>query len=393
MQKLVDKFGLYTQHIQNVIADTSKKLDRATLQGKYNKLIDAKVLLRGSLLIDILAEAKKFSLTSQKNDISIIDIVECVETTKWKYKRLLKKLEGNENYVFELPTLKSVITEIEGNEDGEPLFQNQKVHYYSREKQYIKDHVVQVVENIISCFEQRYGNLYIDQFDGGVNEVSDDGDNVLFDVCRVLNSQVWPNILNVDDETVEEILLVQLAAVQKIFERYSSMEVFTVFNLNNVKDGFIDIVRYSNRYFNITETKPLLLWGKLAKLGEEKPDWRGILLIIELCLCAPFSNATLERFFSHMNIVKSEERNRLSSKSLNAILRVRMSDFTVVKFNSLHVNECVDFWYNTKDRRLNQKKRKCYQKRKCDGNKRIRFDISDISTSSSSDSEISESDV
>ena len=46
---------------------------------------------------------------------------------------------------------------------------------------------------------------------GGVNEVSDDGDNVLFDVCRVLNSQVWPNILNVDDETVEEILLVQLA--------------------------------------------------------------------------------------------------------------------------------------------------------------------------------------
>ena len=171
------------------------------------------------------------------------------------------------------------------------------------------------------------------------------------------------------------------------------MEVFTVFNLNNVKDGFIDIVRYSNRYFNITETKPLLLWGKLAKLGEEKPDWRGILLIIELCLCAPFSNATLERFFSHMNIVKSEERNRLSSKSLNAILRVRMSDFTVVKFNSLHVNECVDFCYNTKDRRLNQKKRKCYQKRKCDGNKRTRFDISDISTSSSSDSEISESDV
>ena len=66
MQKLADEFGLYTQHIQNVIADTSKTLDRATLQGKYNKLIDAKVLLRGSLLIDILAEAKKFSLTSQK---------------------------------------------------------------------------------------------------------------------------------------------------------------------------------------------------------------------------------------------------------------------------------------------------------------------------------------
>ena len=33
MLKLVDKFGLYTHYLKNVIADTSKQLDRAALQG------------------------------------------------------------------------------------------------------------------------------------------------------------------------------------------------------------------------------------------------------------------------------------------------------------------------------------------------------------------------
>ena len=47
-QKVVDKYGLYTQHLRNVIADTSKQTDRATLEGKFKKLIDASVLLRGA---------------------------------------------------------------------------------------------------------------------------------------------------------------------------------------------------------------------------------------------------------------------------------------------------------------------------------------------------------
>ena len=43
IRKLVGKFGLYTHNLPNVIADTSKQLDRATLQGKFNKLIKSKV--------------------------------------------------------------------------------------------------------------------------------------------------------------------------------------------------------------------------------------------------------------------------------------------------------------------------------------------------------------
>ena len=143
------------------------------------------------------------------------------------------------------------------------------------------------------------------------------------------------------------------------------------------------MIRYSNRYFNTVETDPIELWCKLGKMGSTKSQWNGILLIIELCLCAPYSNATLERYFSHMNIIKSDIRNRLSSKSLNSVLAIRMSGFSVREFNSIHVNKCVDYWYNKKDQRLHKKRRKTYKKRESKIRKRQPFDFNNISSSSS----------
>ena len=68
MCKLVDKFGLYTHHLQNMTADTYKQLDRATLQGKFNKRIKSKVILCAAFLLDVLREAKIFSWCMQKSD-------------------------------------------------------------------------------------------------------------------------------------------------------------------------------------------------------------------------------------------------------------------------------------------------------------------------------------
>ena len=82
MHKLVDKFGLYTHHLQNVIAETSKQLDRATLKGKFNKLIESKVTLRAAFLLDVLTEAKIFSLHMQKSNSNLIDIVVAAQSTK-----------------------------------------------------------------------------------------------------------------------------------------------------------------------------------------------------------------------------------------------------------------------------------------------------------------------
>ena len=87
-----------------------------------------------------------------------------------------------------------VIEEIEANnEDGEPLYQNLKVHYYSREKQFIKNQYVEIVEAILNCYEKRYGILFATESNPTVNVNSDQGDTTLFEICRTLNCNLWPS--------------------------------------------------------------------------------------------------------------------------------------------------------------------------------------------------------
>ena len=72
MSGLIDNFELYLWHFENVIADTSKQTDQATLEGKQKLLTDPNVLLHCGLFVDFLDPAKKFSLVSQKENFGII---------------------------------------------------------------------------------------------------------------------------------------------------------------------------------------------------------------------------------------------------------------------------------------------------------------------------------
>ena len=81
----------------------------------------------------------------------------------------------------------------------------------------------------------------------------------------------------------------------------------------------------------------------------KKSNGHGALILSELCLCAPFSNASLKRFFSHMNIIKTNIRSKLSSKSLNLTLRIRMTNLSLNDFNSLYIDDIVSYWYNIKE--------------------------------------------
>lgn len=79
MLGLLNKFGLYLQHIENVIADTSKQTDKATLEGKRRKMVNFKTLILCAFFIDILEPAKIYSLVSQENDSNIVKIVDSLD--------------------------------------------------------------------------------------------------------------------------------------------------------------------------------------------------------------------------------------------------------------------------------------------------------------------------
>ena len=77
---------------------------------------------------------------------------------------------------FALPTLKSVIDAIESNEEGEPSYQGQKLKYYTGEKQYLRNHGVHMVRSILSCYEERYSDVYSET---GDNNAVSNGDKVV----------------------------------------------------------------------------------------------------------------------------------------------------------------------------------------------------------------------
>ena len=90
MGKLNDRFGVYSAHLVNVIADTTKQCHRSTLQCIYNKLAKANILLRSAFLYDLLLPAKTSSLATPRENTDIITIVNLVGITHEKYIKLEK---------------------------------------------------------------------------------------------------------------------------------------------------------------------------------------------------------------------------------------------------------------------------------------------------------------
>jgi hypothetical protein len=374
MGRLIDKFGLYTRHLKEFIAAEKKSSVKATVKGKLDKMLNAQILLRSAFLKDVLAPAKAFSLVTQKQDPNVMEIVDAVEKTRRDYKKLLRKFKEDQSNVFELPTLKTVLRDIEESieKDGEPMYQGQRLTYYARQKQYIADHCVCLVEAIIKCYDDRYW------FDGNDGEKSSTtNDHLIFDICKVLNSSAWPK-LPIDDSDDENILKIQMESVTNVYQQFSAMDVFENVDIASVLDGYVEIVRFCQRYMNYETSDQVELWHKVLLHSKNKPDWFGICLIIEICLGTPCSNATLERFFNHLKIIKTDQRTVLSSSSLNSLLRIKLRQIPIKTFHEEFSDKVVSYWYNEKGRRTHQKKRKTYKKRSSKFTPRKEFDVKDF---------------
>ena len=180
--------------------------------------------------------------------------------------------------------------------------------YYSREIQFLKNHGAEIIKSVLSCYSKSYCNLYSETTTD--NPISD-GDTVLFDANSVLNTTVWSQ-LN-DSNKDEEILSVQFTAINSTFERFNLIPVFESVTCESLLSGCAGIIHYAHQYFAVDKIKPMNLWSKICVENKEKESWHDIILLVELCLCTPFSNATLERNFSHLKLVKTEIRLRLLS--------------------------------------------------------------------------------
>ena len=191
-----------------------------------------------------------------------------------------------------------------------------------------------------------------------------------------------------------KILSIQIDSVSQIYDQFSKMKIFEGIEKTEVIDGYIEVVRYCQRYFNYEKIDKFELWHKILLLCESKKEWYSVCLIIEICLCTPCSNATLERFFSHLKFIKTDQRTALSAGSLNAIMRIKLRGTSITEFSEKFLDKVVIHWYNEKERRIHQKERKQYKQRVSAKKAREQFDIDKFTSEieSSDDDELSENE-
>ena len=71
-------------------------------------------------------------------------------------------------------------------------------------------------------------------------------------------------------------------------------------------------------------------------------NYKNILLLTELCLCTPYSHATIEDLFSYMKVVETDWQNRLNDESLESILRIKVSGPSMSLFHDEYA-DCAFF--------------------------------------------------
>ena len=142
-------------------------------------------------------------------------------------------------------------------------------------------------------------------------------------------------------------------------------------------------------YFDFENIDQFELLHKIHLQYKDTNKWSTVKLVIEICLCTPCSNASLERFFNQLKIVKTDQRTTLSDKSLNSILRIKLWGNSVTEFNNMYSDGVLMHWHNQKSGRIHQKRRKEYRKRKSAKESHASFDVrkftSGVTDSSSSD--------
>ena len=206
----------------------------------------------------------------------------------------------NPEEIFQLPTLKRILNQMDTENN---TYQGIKLMYFDREKHYIQDYTVSILVNIIECIDRRFGKL--DECFNNVTAEAKKGDTILVHICRVLNTKILPTPVNMDS------LSLQVESLKFLYEHFKKMSLFEGSDLVQIIDGYCEILSYVTTYFLVHSMDPTELWKnvfQVRKYDDNKEDWSLTLLIIEICLCAPHSNATLECFFSLLKYVKSTLR-------------------------------------------------------------------------------------
>ena len=181
------------------------------------------------------------------------------------------------------------------NDNDEYFYWGIKLKNFQRGKDSIKNNVVLYVSSIILCSEERFGELTGDGENVKIDTRVVGRDRILHNICTVLDICNWvlPDGIPVNNDNVAVLLRAQLESVEILFIRFEEvfLKISSNITLDILRKEYISIIIYSLNHLNPLVSDP----REFRKLLY---DWRNTqtlsqaFLLLELSLCAPYSNAT-----------------------------------------------------------------------------------------------------
>jgi len=327
LKVLIDKFGIFIQHLESCSSDTSVKADdQAKLKGYLRKWKSGKLFIFSCFFVDPLETAACLSAAFQETKVDAMTVSLAMAKAK-KHLLTLKERE-----VDKLKTVRYYLAKVNGG-----CFQGVQLPGLDGAVDQLKQH----------------GHKFVDLMTEAIEERCKGTDNMMA-IAKVLNCEVWTRIYSISEEIDQTVLKVS-GQFQDALKQHGFSS-----SGPDVLDEWHDLVEYMVEFLAPSSRSYHATWYKLFHLSIGSNRWSNILLLIRLLFCLPVSSAIVKRFFGSLKRVKTGKRAAVGQKTTEDILTIMTEGPPLEEYDA---TSAVLSWYSSKSRRLNQKERKYYKKR------------------------------
>lgn len=326
LKVLVDKFGLFIQHLETLSCDTTvKSSDQSKLKGYLRKWKSGKLFVYSCFFVDLLQPAAVLSQTFQSEDVDAVTVSSAMSAVKKQLHSLQHK------QVHKLQTVKHYLDKVENEE-----YQGVKLSGFANAIEHLSKDANSYIQLLNDAIETRLG-----------------GSSDIASTASLLNCEAW-DFSSSDNESIDEVVLHNLSHFREPLKQ-QGLQVSQL----QVVDEWHDMLDYTVQYLSPSSRHYRATWYKIFH-SSRAVEWQNILLLIRLLFSLPVSNAALERMFSSLGRVKTAKRASLSQGTLQDILRIQEEGPPMDTYDP---SRAVLEWDKAKRRRPNQKLRKVYKPR------------------------------
>ncbi|XP_052806605.1 zinc finger protein 862-like [Mya arenaria] len=313
VSKLLKNWHIIISQMENYAEDnTNRSQDRAKVKGYLNKLRQHKMVLYIAFVKDVLNEVSKVSLLFQREDITVSSAVTKLQSVS----SVLRNMIDNEG--DQLVEIRNEI--VDGKLRGHTLINIIQDQSLAADR-------ARIVQSLLDCMNTRLENLTVEP---------------IFTSCYAFDQKNWPL-----PENREALLLYGKDDVRVVFQRYEVILTNAGCDIIDALSQWTDLkfhVAGNPRYANL---HPLLVWQMVSQMDQDKGDFNDILKIIHLTSVLPLSNASCERAFSTMNMIKSDWRCRLDTDTLDTLMKIKIAGVPLKEFDP---RPAVYRWWHTGER-------------------------------------------